>query len=417
MRVCILGGSFDSGNLGLEALTSALVNGIWLAEPSAEVTVFDFVRVTDRVAVHTPSGPREVTRRGLNDSRRLWSSTSLRRMAMLPAIRSLDGGSRRALRAADLVIDISGGDSFTDLYGMRRLRAMCTVKELVLALGVPLILGPQTYGPFEQEESQQRARRILLGASQVWARDVDSAARARELVGPRAQFECRQGVDLAFALPPSSATRIGGIDLSGADRPAGLNVSGLLWNGGRDRARSLGLRVDYRELVLRLGTRLLEQHSGALLLVPHVLATPGDEESDQQAAMEAHDAFPEELRARIQVATPPYSASDAKALIGSCSWFAGSRMHATIAGLSTGVPTVGLAYSYKFRGVFESAGAGEAAIDLRALDTEEVIDRTLDLWERRAEQQQAQQEPRARLRVAAAEQVAEMLSVARRSGA
>lgn len=192
----------------------------------------------------------------------------------------------------------------------------------------------------------------------------------------------------------------------------GLNVSGLLWNGGVERARSLGLRVDYRALVLRLIERLLEQDPAGLLLVPHVLATPGNEESDQHAAHEVRSELPERLRARVQVAAPPYSASEAKALIGSCSWFAGSRMHATIAGLSTGVPTVGLAYSYKFRGVFESAGVGEAALDLRALETEEAVDRTVALWSRRSELQRKQEEPRRRLRSAAASQVAEMLSAA-----
>ena len=58
MRVCILGGSFASGNLGLEALTCALVNGIWRAAPEARITAFDFVWSRSEVQVETPDGPR-----------------------------------------------------------------------------------------------------------------------------------------------------------------------------------------------------------------------------------------------------------------------------------------------------------------------------------------------------------------------
>ena len=413
MRVCILGGSFASGNLGLEALTCALVNGIWRAAPEARITAFDFVWSRSEVQVETPDGPRAVERLGLNDTRRLWHSTALARMGALKGARLLDGPGRRALREADLVIDISGGDSFTDLYGLRRLRAICAAKELVLDLGTPLVLGPQTYGPYAHEEGRTRARAILTRATQVWARDVDSRVRAQELVGEEAGFVCEQGVDLAFALPPSRSAQVGGITIGGDQRPVGLNVSGLLWNGGEARARSLGLRVDYRALMRTLVERLLEEGAPRVLLVPHVLARPGNEESDQQAAEELLAGVDGTHRNRIDVARGTYTASEAKALIGGCSWFAGSRMHATIAGLSTGVPTTGLAYSLKFRGVFESAGVPDCSLDLRALETDEVLEQSLAQWRRREATREALEEPRRRLRSEAAQQVASMVQAAR----
>ena len=45
-----------------------------------------------------------------------------------------------------------------------------------------------------------------------------------------------------------------------------------------------------------------------------------------------------------------------KAVIGQCDFFIGSRMHACIAALSQGVPCVGVAYSMKFAGVFDTVG-------------------------------------------------------------
>jgi polysaccharide pyruvyl transferase WcaK-like protein len=62
-----------------------------------------------------------------------------------------------------------------------------------------------------------------------------------------------------------------------------------------------------------------------------------------------------------------------KALIGRCDLFLGSRMHACIAAISQHVPTVGLAYSNKFRGVFESVGMREWVIDIRGCDGNDVL--------------------------------------------
>jgi polysaccharide pyruvyl transferase WcaK-like protein len=52
-------------------------------------------------------------------------------------------------------------------------------------------------------------------------------------------------------------------------------------------------------------------------------------------------------------------------------------MHACIGALSQCVPAVGLAYSDKFLGVFQSAGVGDAIIDLRKADAAEAIERTM----------------------------------------
>jgi len=74
-------------------------------------------------------------------------------------------------------------------------------------------------------------------------------------------------------------------------------------------------------------------------------------------------------------------------VIGRTNFFVGSRMHACIAALSQCVPAVGLAYSDKFLGVFESAGVGESTIDLRKASVDEVIDQTLAAFNRRADLQ------------------------------
>ena len=60
-------------------------------------------------------------------------------------------------------------------------------------------------------------------------------------------------------------------------------------------------------------------------------------------------------------------------------------MHACIGALSQCIPAVGLAYSRKFRGVFETVGMEELVIDLREHDEEEIIGLVDRAYERRAE--------------------------------
>ena len=57
---------------------------------------------------------------------------------------------------------------------------------------------------------------------------------------------------------------------------------------------------------------------------------------------------------------PPYEASEIKHEIARMDWFVGTRMHATIAALSTGVPAGEVAHSPKFRGISERCDLADA---------------------------------------------------------
>jgi polysaccharide pyruvyl transferase WcaK-like protein len=53
--------------------------------------------------------------------------------------------------------------------------------------------------------------------------------------------------------------------------------------------------------------------------------------------------------------------------------FVGARMHATIAAFSSGVPTIPIAYSRKFEGLFGSLGYNHV-IDITKLNTEQAFE-------------------------------------------
>jgi polysaccharide pyruvyl transferase WcaK-like protein len=288
--------------------------------------------------------------------------------------------------AAELVGDVRGGDSFSDIYGLKRFAmAFLPVFSVILLRG-SMVHFPQTYGPFRSKTARGLARYLLRHSSAAVARDPESQKIAQGLAGTKLRVGLSP--DVAFALHPAKPVEIQTTPpLEGplSANVIGLNVNGLMYFGGYTGRNEFRLKLDYRSFVARLVVRLLEEHPGELLMVPHTFAIAGDPESDNEASRQVREALPEELQKRVRIVTGDYDAHQLKGIIGQCDFFIGSRMHSCIAALSQGVPCVGVAYSMKFRGVFESVGMEDWVVDGRDVDENEALQRMLELYRKREE--------------------------------
>lgn len=386
-RVCLFGAAGDTQNLGVSALQEATVQGLRQRLPDADVTVFDHGRGRRPATVADDAAQERLHLVGARASRRVHQPESWTRIRVELALPRSRNPAVQAIRSADAILDASGGDSFSDIYGMARLRAVTAPKTAALSQGVPLLLLPQTYGPFADARARRQAAAIVRGADRAWARDADSFDQLRSLVGDAFDPERhRSGVDVAFALEPEEPSAGWSEPLRGwleedRDRPVvGLNASGLVYFA-HDAASRFGIALDYPSLLRRFLDRLLAETDARVVLVPHVLGRGGTE-SDENAA-DALRAGSGRSGARVLVAPSFASAAQAKALIGRFDWFCGMRMHSCIAALSSGVPTAGLAYSPKTRGVFGSVGQSAQVIDARAEGTDEALHRLWSAWEAR----------------------------------
>jgi polysaccharide pyruvyl transferase WcaK-like protein len=300
----------------------------------------------------------------------------------------------RTVVEADVVGDIRGGDSFSDIYGLKNFALDCLVVESVIWVRGGIHCLPQTYGPFRSRLAERLARRILLRAQSIWCRDRISVEEIRRLTNGR-----REGSlcpDVAFAL---TALRPRPVEV---DEPLpscqgetliGLNVSGLLYYGGYTRSNMFRLRLDYQRFVKELAERLLANSSHRILLVPHTFAAAGRVESDPSACRELRMALPASLQQRVHVVTREYDQHEIKGVIGLCDFFIGSRMHACIAALSQDIPTAAVAYSRKFAGVFDTVGAGNWVIDGRSVDVSEAIGRIEQLLAQRHQNRRLLERP------------------------
>ncbi|MEM6932495.1 MAG: polysaccharide pyruvyl transferase family protein [Pseudomonadota bacterium] len=387
LNVCLFGAAPDTANLGVSALYLSMLNSVVEYGPQAKITVFDNGKGRRRGEQRLGDRTVPLTLCGANMSRRYYRSDNLINMTVSGALGGLGNPCVAAMAKADAIFDISGGDSFTDLYGMKRFRSMTLTKRLALRLGVPLFLMPQTYGPFERDDTRATARTIVKGAAMAWARDTRNFETLTELLGGRTdKTRHGNGVDVAFALPRNRPThlpaRLQALVEGDRQRPLiGFNVSGLIYNPGIEGSRKFGFKADYQALVHGILRRFRDETDATLVLIPHVLQRPGHSEADTPACLAAAEML--DCPDRVVVVEEPYNATEMKWVIAQMDFFCGTRMHSTIAGLSSGVATAAVAYSKKTQGVFESCGQGDAVTDPRYESTEACIDAIWASWQSR----------------------------------
>lgn len=262
---------------------------------------------------------------------------------------------RRAIEACDVVIDMTEGDSFSDIYGDYLFFGRTNVKKYVEKLGIPLILGPQTYGPYSSPESEMAAREVIENARLVMTRDVQS----REFLKGKMGMEAQLSSDLAFFLPA------GQWQCPETDKiKVGINASDLLASHAEMKERKFKISVDYPQYLEKLVQRLLQMGKYEIFLISHV-------DDDFAVHTQLHEKFPNVRQ------VPCFSnPTEAKACISSMDIFVGARMHGTIAAFTTGVACIPTAYSSKFEGLFAEYDY-KYIVNLCELSTQDAVERTL----------------------------------------
>lgn len=350
MKVGFLGIQCDTANLGLAALAYAGVSLV--AELVPDDTEFVLFSINSDTELKRMQETLHLDRR-------------IRAVPFYHKNPRAMSNSVREIGSCDVVIDFTGGDSFSDIYGVRRLLRKLFHKQLVLSTRTPLVLAPQTYGPLKHWFSKPWFRHVIDKAALVFTRDDLSAEFLKTLTKREALVATDVAVTLSwddalYDFPADGRTRVA------------VNVSGLLWVGGYTGDNQFGLTADYRTYCHELVSSLLEA-GHEVHLVSHVLSRPWErgEEDDVRAAREFQADHPECILAPVFV-----SPVEAKSYIAKMDAFVGSRMHATIAAFTSGVPTVPVAYSRKFAGFFGNLGY-EVLVDLAAESTSDAVASTL----------------------------------------
>lgn len=270
---------------------------------------------------------------------------------------------RKLFKNSDLIVDFTGGDSFSDIYGTKRFYMSSLIKVLAIKSGITFILGPQTYGPYERKMVKRLASYIIRKSYSVYTRDEESRKYVAELSGR----DILLTTDVAFSLPKEDTDIIEDPDCI----KIGINPSGLLWNGGYEFAK-IPLNMDYQRYCRKLLEYLTKEQKYKVYLIPHVGTKDDPEiENDYYTCKKLHEEF--ESTVFVEDLKSPM---EAKGIISQMDVFCGARMHATIAAFSSGVATIPVSYSRKFEGLYGSLDY-EYIIHACTESTEEALERTL----------------------------------------
>jgi polysaccharide pyruvyl transferase WcaK-like protein len=321
VRVGLLWHSASSGNLGVGALTvanMAILRGV--AEELGLELDFTVIGMRDGETSYV-------------------DATDARVFAVDTASLFRPDGCWAVMGAQDCLVDIGAGDSFADIYGPKRFFFLWWTKMVAIMRRRPLLLSPQTIGPFTRPGYKGLARLALEKSRTVVARD-DQSLRALHELAPRAHGVL--SVDVAFALPYQDRSG----ERGGKRLRVGVNVSGLLFTEAETGRNHFGLSIDYARVMRRFISDLCDQ-GAEVHLVSHVVPSAFAADDDGLIAQRLHAEFP-----ATKVVPTFASPSEAKSFISSLDFLVAGRMHACIAAFSSGVPVAPVAYSRKFSGLF-----------------------------------------------------------------
>lgn len=337
MRI-VLAGHAGFFNKGCEAIVKTTVALLQAEFKNLSIILSSGDHVNDRLLAPVPG--MRVVRSQFDSVWKRWSVPWAFRQAYRfydaeRSVRLLYLPVLPSLLRSDVVLSV-GGDNFTADYGFPadHLRMNRIVKDM----GKKLVIWGATIGPFPEDDLLRETVEGIACADLITARESLTVDYLRTLGITR---NVRRTADTAFLLPPREAP-IEGIVPDNRDA-VGFNISPILGKYRNDGGSAANIDASVAFL-----QRLLDDSDYHVVLVPHV--TRGGDMNNDAAFME------EVLRrlehtGRVSMVPAGFDCQQVKYAIARCRFFIGARTHATIAALSSGVPTLSIGYSRKSRGI------------------------------------------------------------------
>lgn len=354
MNIGLMGFELKSANMGCEALSYAFIDFLNRHYCDKELVIYVF----DNALGDLPSYYSNI------------------KFEYVPyKLRDIKCKFIQSVIKCDLIFDVTMGDSFSDIYSVNYCLGLIKKKRCVELFNHRYILMPQTYGPFNNDEVKKKAITVINKANTVISRDKTSIEYLKSLNVSR---DIEEQIDLAFMLPFDKEK----YSFDNNKKHLGINVSGLLWKGGFNSNNQFGLTIDYKEFIRTLLKRYSNDEQWLIHLIPHVIDLKDDAyDDDYSTLIMLHNEFPNTVLA------PAFKDPiDAKSYIANMDCFIGSRMHSTIAAISSGIAVIPVSYSRKFEGLFDTLDYSYL-IHGRSYDTITAISKAIEYIDNHSELQ------------------------------
>jgi colanic acid/amylovoran biosynthesis protein len=283
---------------------------------------------------------------------------------------------------ASLIIH-RGGDNLTETYG--NLNIFLGSILIGILLRKPVIILGDSIGPFTTKANKRFAKAVLNNVEVIITRDRNSVDNLHKLSIYKPKIFAT--ADLAFTLEPSSRERLllmlHSENLEKMKMPMiVVSISALIARYSFSKVPE-NLKVDQLITAMASIVRYYREKLGAsFVFINHVNEEGNDDRTISRQIVNSLDD-----RRDVFVMQSEHEHEDFKAFLAEyADLFIGARMHANIAAVSVGVPTIALAYSQKTYGVLGTMfGISDFVVDVRqapdgAFLFEEMISKIDMLW-------------------------------------
>jgi len=319
----------------------------------------------------------------------------------------------------DVIIHLAA-DIYSENFGIRTVIEHSKDILLGVLLKKPVVIWAESPGPFNSRLARWLARFTLNRASLITLREEVSSNLIRDLGVNKPPLYLT--ADPAFLLEPAPPDRINeifhGEGINTGTKPligvtftlqglaGGLRRTGLLMALATSTYNLAKyalperlflkiikmLRRVYKpqegqhnlihiKTLVEIINHLTQKLGATVILIPHT--------EEGEVGLFSEKTFYEQILSQVgdteavKKIAGNYTTEEIKGIIGKCDLFIGQKMHANIAALSQGIPTIALAYSHKFYGIMKMLSQEEYTYG--RLDAQEVTKAIDSIWSRRNE--------------------------------
>jgi len=245
--------------------------------------------------------------------------------------------------------------------------------DFVRKNGKPLVIWGASVGPFDRRPEFESYMKEHLAGIPVFARESATVEYLHSLGLGKWVYPV---ADPAFVMKPELPAA-STFDSHQSEATIGVNFSPLVgkYVTGPNRSAWVKRCADIIDAVAK-------STAERILLIPHVTHHVWDDWQFMKEVLEKSGVEDDQ----ISLLPMAYSAAELKSIISRLQVFVGMRMHATIAAISSAVPTINIAYSIKARGLSRDMNGHEDYCLLpEEMEPELVAERIAHLWEKREE--------------------------------
>jgi colanic acid/amylovoran biosynthesis protein len=382
VRVVIVN-AFERNNRGDAALLEVMIRQVEQAFPGAQVLVSGFEdpavhpdvwgtrnlgSIRRYSAVEGVSRPSRILRKTLVGALVLATACGLGRPLAGLGRRVLPGevaAEYGAIASADLVVSLGGGY----LHGGAGVGYDLSIGFLLLPLwlanrfGVPVVLGPQSFGPFPTRFQRSAVHRVLSGARAVSTREDISRKMLLDTSVPERVL--RRDVDSAFAF-------VGGSDRNWRSELGIPEHAALLVMTMRSYLEPAAQQA-YEDQLTEAIRRILDADASRYLVLAPQVTCEFQEDDDRlvHRRIAARIAAPR----LVMIDDAAVSHRDVFGLYGAADLTIATRFHSAIFSLSQCVPCVVLNYANKGLGIMRDLGFEEWVADMSAVCADWLVER------------------------------------------